>query len=190
MVKKRHDMGEVSNSRFRDLWTPFGPGGRSRRRRSPRSQTVTRRNACGACSTFWQASVLIVQRREPTMNNDLFVIGLVVMFGGALSYVGLIASQLVEKRHAVERARIDARRYDRRLHLTIDACGVDQVPPGKTAALAKARLLGQELSPSGNANIAGFARGLRRQSSTRCAHILADMPTPRQRRCGYLLRLQ
>jgi hypothetical protein len=51
------------------------------------------------------------------MNNDLFVIGLVVMFGGALSYVGLIASQLVEKRHAVERARIDARRYDRRLHI-------------------------------------------------------------------------
>jgi hypothetical protein len=51
------------------------------------------------------------------MNSDVIVIGLVVIFGGALSYVGLLASQLVERRRELKQARVDAQRYGQHLHI-------------------------------------------------------------------------
>jgi len=71
----------------------------------------------GAYATFRQASVFVVQRRQPTMNNDLLTIALVVLCGGALSYVGLLASQFVEKKHELKEARIDARRFGQHIRI-------------------------------------------------------------------------
>ena len=51
------------------------------------------------------------------MNNDLLVICMVVAVGGVLSYFGLIASQLVEKKHEMKQARVDARRYSQRIRI-------------------------------------------------------------------------
>jgi hypothetical protein len=51
------------------------------------------------------------------MNNDLVTIALVVFCGGALSFVGLLASQFVEKRHELKEARIDARRFGQRIRI-------------------------------------------------------------------------